>query len=409
MTGSYERRDEEGGGGAVTISSVASRPPRSRLAGAGVRPYAKSPPPTHFINWQQDPFGNYLARIVFPEPVRLLSFEVDLIADMVVINPFDFFVERIRLSIVPPLPRMHCASELAPYGWPVPGGDHRDGRTRLREGKIAAAIGVDAFRGGTPADGCIPTTSWSSLNQRLQRDIDYSIRMEPGVQTPRGNPAEGRGSCRDSGWLLVQILRHLGLAARFVSGYLVQFTADVKALDGPSGPERDFTDLHAWTEVYVPGAGWIGLDPTSGLFAGEGHIPLACTPHPVSAAPITGKAEKCKVEFSFSNNVQRIHEDPRVTKPYTEEEWNSIDALGRQIDESLEAGDVRLTMGGEPTFVSIDDMESAQWNDRRPGHPQAGAGRGPGASAQEPLRTRRTAALRPGQVVPGRARCRAGR
>ncbi len=186
--------------------------------------------------------------------------------------------------------------------------------------------------------------------------------MEVGVQTCEETLSKALGSCRDSAWLLVQILRRLGLAARFVSGYLVQLTADIKSLDGPSGPQNDFTDLHAWTEVYIPGAGWIGMDPTSGLFAGEGHIPLACTPHYVSAAPVVGATDECETEFSFSNTVTRIHEDPRVTKPYTEEQWATINATGYKVDQDLQQGDLRLTMGGEPTFVSIDDMESAQWN-----------------------------------------------
>lgn len=145
----------------------------------------------------------------------------------------------------------------------------------------------------------------------------------------------------------------------------MQLTADEKSLDGPSGPEADFTDLHAWAEVYVPGAGWIGLDSTSGLFAGEGHIPLACTPDPASAAAVTGylqEEQPVHTSFGFANQVTRIHEDPRVTLPYTNEQWSAVLKLGQQVDADLEAGDVRLTMGGEPTFVSIDDMESAQWN-----------------------------------------------
>ncbi|RZI81461.1 MAG: transglutaminase family protein, partial [Rubrivivax sp.] len=192
--------------------------------------------------------------------------------------------------------------------------------------------------------------------------IRYTIRMEPGVQTPEQTLALKSGSCRDTGWLLVQALRHLGLAARFVSGYLIQLKADVAALDGPSGTDVDFTDLHAWCEVFLPGAGWIGLDPTSGLMAGEGHIPVACTPEPTTAAPVSGAVDECEVSFDHAMSVTRIFESPRVTKPYTPEQWQAIDALGRDVDQHLKNGDVRLTMGGEPTFVSVDDREGAEWN-----------------------------------------------
>ena len=304
----------------------------------------KITPDKHFINWQQDPFGNFLARLVFPERTRKFRVEVDLVAEMTVVNPFDFFLEEFAEHYPFKYPK-HTLRDLQPYLEIDEGGPLLDEWLK----------GVDTSRQRT-IDFLV------ALNNRLQNDIGYTIRMEPGVQSCEVTLGKALGSCRDSGWLLVQILRHLGLAARFVSGYLVQLAPDQKSLDGPSGPESDFTDLHAWTEVYLPGAGWVGLDPTSGLFAGEGHIPLSCTPEPLGSAPITGAVDKAEVEFFHSNTVTRIHEDPRVTKPYSEDQWAAINALGRKVEEELQNNDVRLTMGGEPTFVSIDDMDGAEWN-----------------------------------------------
>ncbi len=301
-------------------------------------------PENHFINWQQDPFGNYQARVVFPEPTQSLSLEVDLIADMTVINPFDFFLEE-SAEHYPFNYDEQLKKDLMPYMEVKENGpkllEWLTGINKSREKLIDFLV---------------------SINHRLWEDIKYTIRMEPGVQLCDETLEKQTGSCRDSGWLLVQILRHLGLAARFVSGYLVQLVADQKPVEGPAGPLQDFTDLHAWCEVYAPGAGWIGLDPTSGLFAGEGHIPLACVPDPVSAAPVTGRTDLCETEFSYANTVRRIHEDPRVTKPYTGEQWNAINALGQQVDENIIRDDIRLTMGGEPTFVSINNSDSPEWD-----------------------------------------------
>jgi uncharacterized protein (DUF2126 family)/transglutaminase-like putative cysteine protease len=302
-------------------------------------------PAEHFVNWQQDPFGNFLARIVVPEKCRELSVTVDLVADMAVINPFDFFVEE-SAADWPFRYEAELADELQPYLAPSAGGP-------LLERYVAA---LDKGAGKTTVDFIC------DLNRRLASDIKYLIRMEPGVQAPDETLRLGSGSCRDSGWLLVQILRRLGVAARFVSGYLIQLKADMKPLDGPAGAEQDFTDLHAWAEAYVPGAGWIGLDPTSGLLAGEGHIPLAATPKPSSAAPISGAHEVAEVSFDFEMSVRRIRETPRVTLPYTDEQWQGILDTGREVDARLKAGDVRLSMGGEPTFVSVDNMDGAEWN-----------------------------------------------
>jgi uncharacterized protein (DUF2126 family)/transglutaminase-like putative cysteine protease len=324
----------------------------------------KIAPQEHFINWVQDPQSNYAARLVFNQPTREFCVEVDLVAEMSVLNPFDFFLEpqaeKFPFGYDPALDH-----ELAPFNrkcWLTP-----------KFTKYLSAIRKD-FLGETkrrtkqerlemPEKEKPRTIDFLvAVNQRLWQDIKYTIRLEPGVQTPEASLEKLSGSCRDSAWLLCQLFRHCGLASRFVSGYLIQLKPDVKSLDGPSGAEKDFTDLHAWTEVYLPGGGWIGLDPTSGLLAGEGHVPLACTPDPTSAAPISGLIDECETGFSHEMKVTRIYESPRVTLPYTDGQWSKIDALGQAIDADLKMNDVRLTMGGEPTFVSIDDPDGPEWN-----------------------------------------------
>ncbi|MCA9534971.1 MAG: transglutaminase family protein [Myxococcales bacterium] len=304
----------------------------------------KVSPGGHFVNHQQDPYGNWLARFVFPEPVRELKIEVDLVADMSVYNPFDFFVEE--------------SAEHFPFEYPA---DQEADLVIYRKAEPAGPH-LQKFLASIPRTRTRTVDFVVGLNARVANEIGYVIRMEPGVQTPEETFEAGTASCRDSTWLLVQTLRHLGFAARFVSGYLVQLKPDLIALDGPAGTDHDFTDLHAWAEVYLPGAGWIGLDPTSGLLAGESHIPLAATPHYRHAAPIAGMASEAKVEFEFDMQVRRTSEHPRITKPFSEESWQLLNKLGEKVDEALRAGDVRLTMGGEPTFVSIDDFESPEWN-----------------------------------------------
>ncbi len=314
----------------------------------------KIEPTPHFLNWQQDPYSNHLARLVFPKPARELKVTVDLIADLTPINPFDFFVEEYA-SEYPFVYEAALARELAPYLETLPPGP-----------RLSELIASQRRTGVQMNDYLV------GLNRCVNEAVAYIIRMEPGVQAPEETLEIGKGSCRDSAWLLVQLARHLGLAARFVSGYLIQLVADEKPLEGPEGPTSDFTDLHAWAEIYVPGAGWVGLDATSGLMAAEGHIPLACTADPLTAAPVSGSFAWDKPEdqpdaeveqgFEFHMSVTRLNEAPRVTKPYTEEQWQAIDSLGHRIDADLREWDVRLTMGGEPTFVSIDDREAPEWN-----------------------------------------------
>ncbi|RWC93973.1 MAG: transglutaminase family protein [Mesorhizobium sp.] len=304
----------------------------------------KVEPKNHFVNLQQDPYGNFLARFVFPEPVTELKIEVDLVADMTVYNPFDFFVEESAETFPFEYPE-EIREDLAIYRTPEPAGP------------LLSAFLETIDRGSRNTVNFLV-----DINARLQREIAYIVRMETGVFSPEETLAAAKGSCRDSSWLLVQILRNLGIAARFVSGYLIQLKPDLVSLDGPPGTAVDFTDLHAWCEVYIPGAGWIGFDPTSGLLTGESHVPLAATPHFRNAAPISGMASFANVDFGFDMRVDRIAEHPRITKPFSDESWQALDALGNKVDAALKEGDVRLTMGGEPTFVSIDDFESAEWN-----------------------------------------------
>jgi uncharacterized protein (DUF2126 family) len=303
-------------------------------------------PSQHFIHWQQDPHGNFLARLAFEAPTQRFEIVVDLIAEIEPVNPFDFFLEpsaeHLPLTYTPD--QMH---ELGPCLDTEPMGP-----------QLSAL--VESLRPRDPEQRTIDYLV--ALNQRIKDRVAYVIRMEHGVQAPEQTLELAQGSCRDSAWLLVHVLRNVGLAARFVSGYLIQLVADQKPIEGPEGPKSDFTDLHAWAEVYLPGAGWIGLDPTSGLLTGEGHIPLACAPDYASCAPLSGVVDKAEVDFAHEMRIERVHESPRVTKPYTEEQWQKIDVLGGQVDKLLQGLDVRLTMGGEPTFVGIDDPDAPEWN-----------------------------------------------
>ena len=316
-------------------------------------PHARTPvlsyalkiePQPHFLNWQQNPQGNHLARVVFPERVSHFDVTVDLVADMATINPFDFFLEP-EAELWPFTYDPVLEQELAPFRKMAPVGPRMrsllDGVLRGEQRTVDMLV---------------------ALNRRVQRHIAYIVRLEPGVWTPEETLDKAQGSCRDSAWVLVQALRNLGYAARFVSGYLIQLVADVRPLEGPAGPTADFTDLHAWAEVYLPGAGWVGLDATSGLLTGEGHIPLAASPDPVSAAPITGLVEQCETTFEFAMHVTRVRETPRVTKPYTPAQWQDILATGARVDRALGESDIRLTMGGEPTFVSATDIDAPEWN-----------------------------------------------
>ena len=301
----------------------------------------KVTPEQHYVHWQQDPHGNWTARYIFNERATEFVVTVDLLADMSVVNPFDFLVEPF--------------AETFPFAYP-------DDLRRDLSGYLEPEACGTPLKSLVAAIDRRPRSTLQflvDLNHYLHGEIHYVARMEAGVQTPDETLQAGSGSCRDSAWLLVQVLRHLGMPARFVSGYLIQLEPDTASGQGPV--ERDFTDLHAWAEVYVPGAGWIGFDPTSGLVCGEGHLPLSATPHYRSAAPITGTVEPAETTFSYRLAVARVADKPRPTRPFSDESWAALDALGQAVDRDLVAHDVRLTTGGEPTFVASDDYQSAEW------------------------------------------------
>jgi uncharacterized protein (DUF2126 family)/transglutaminase-like putative cysteine protease len=293
-------------------------------------------PGKHLLHWQMDPHSNRLARLLFSERTDELVVDVNLVADLSPTNPFDFLlepgVEEYPFTYTPDL-----AKDLEPF----------------RSVDVPGQL-LEQFLAPFQIQSCGTVSFLLKVNHAVRDAIAYETRLAPGVQTSEVTLERRSGSCRDSAWLLVEILRNLGVAARFVSGYLIQ-------LD-PDGTKPDSADLHAWTEAYLPGAGWIGFDPTSGLLAGEGHIPLVCTPTAAQAAPIAGTAEQPSIEFSYSITVRRVNSDRTPSLPFSEEEWQRVRSVARAVDVDLKAHDVRLTMGGEPTFVAVDEPESAQWN-----------------------------------------------
>jgi len=299
--------------------------------------------PTDSIrSWQFDPLANHVARVLFPCKTSEFSVTVDLVVDMIPVNPFAFFLEP-EVEMVPFTYKPEFARDLEPFLAVEPAG------RRLSEF-------VDSVRGTEPT---IPFLL--GLSERIRNQVAYTTRLEHGVQSCEQTLLIGTGSCRDSSWLLVQACRQLGVAARFVSGYLIQLAGDEK-LAGTDDGEADSADLHAWAEVYLPGAGWVGMDPTSGLLTAEGHIPLTCSTTPGDAAPIHGTVEPASVEFTYELTVRRLDDAPSLTSPFSEQDWNKIRGLAYDVDRDLKAQDVRLTMGGEPTFVGLDETESPQWN-----------------------------------------------
>lgn len=303
----------------------------------------KISPEDHSLSWRQDVYGNWLAKVNFPNPIQHFKIEVELLINLYPINPFQFLIDPDAVEY-PFIYEDLLKQELNSFFEIKESGE-------LLQQYLET---LDTTRQFT-------TNFITAINQKIAQDIEYQMRLEEGIQSCEETLTKRTGSCRDSAWLLVQIFRHLGIASRFVSGYLIQLAIDETPLDDSITITKDMADLHAWVEVFLPGAGWIGLDPTSGMLTAEGHIALAVGSHPDMASPIVGTIEPCETTLDFSLTVSRIYETPKVSKPYHHQQWLEINHLGQFVDQQLLENQIGLTMGGEPTFISIDDFESPEW------------------------------------------------
>ena len=317
-------------------------------ARAAIERYQLAIEPEHRVHWHRDPHGNHVARVTFRagQSTEALDVLVELAVDIRPINPFDFFVDD-RAKRLPFGYPDELDAELVPY---LDTGDpaYRMGR---RATELLAALPAS----GDTLDVLV------GLNAAVRERVAYVIRDEPGVWTPEDTLVNGRGSCRDSAVLLVALMRARGVAARFVSGYLVQLADEGMIPDEPRGVGRDVVDLHAWAEAYLPGAGWIGFDGTSGLLCGEGHIPLAATASPGHAAPLEGTSDVGASQVEFSTQIARLGHEARPTAPYADEVWAELAAGGDRADAQLAAAGLEVWIGGEPTFTARDGQARPEW------------------------------------------------
>ena len=355
---------------------------------ARVETYRLLVEPSARIRWYSDPFGNRLARVDFAADQAITSFEVvvELAVQIEPVNPFDFLLEPI--------------AERTPFAYPA--ALARELQPFLALDDPAYAVGPEfaALDERLPREGeTVPLLD--RLNQAVHESVRYVIREETGVFTPEQSLVEGRASCRDSSLLLSAVLRRRGLATRFVSGYLVQLTDEGMLPDQPKGMARDVVDLHAWCEVYLPGAGWVGLDATSGLFCGESHIPLCCAATPALASPIEGTSDTPASDVAFSMTVQHLGHEARPTLPYSDDTWAALQLAGATTDARLLQAGVRLTMGGEPTFNAREGIELPEWNGAALGASKWAKGLRLAAELRRRLAAGSVTLLRQGKHYPG--------
>jgi uncharacterized protein (DUF2126 family)/transglutaminase-like putative cysteine protease len=359
---------------------------RARIERYGLTVEAGAAGNAHLV-WQQDPAGNFVAHARFREAAERLEVAVELAVDIHPVNPFDFVIQPAAETL--PFDYGAVGAELTPYR-------SLEGEAFVRGEHFEALVRETAPREREP------TVAWLvALNRTVAGRVRYVLREEAGVFTPEQTLREARGSCRDSAVLLVALLRAHGLAARFVSGYLVQLADEGMLPDEPKGVTRDVVDLHAWAEVFLPGAGWIGFDATSGLLAGEGHVPLACTASPRHAAPIDGTSGVPAHDVSFTTRVTRLGHEVRPTAPFTEAQWDALVAAGARTDASLRALGLKLTLGGEPTFNSRLHPSRPEWNGEALGPTKWSQGLALARAVQARVQPGGAMLLRQGKSYPG--------
>ena len=311
----------------------------------------------HFLNWVRDPFENHLARLDLPEPVFGLNMAVDIVADLAPANPFDFLTEPYAASFPFEYPEQ-LQKELTPY---------------LHLPKAGPRLAD--YLGALDADSAYIIEKLGKLTGNVHRSLAIVGSAQPGAVDLEDVVKRGTASPWEAAWLMAVSLRHLGVAARFTAGYRVvlaseavpihAWTADAE--DSETSLWLDSASLHAWCEVFLPGAGWIGLDPSAGLFTHEGYIPLTATPDPLRALPWVAEvaepgkpAEVPPPDESFESIAVRRLIAAAEPSPYSDAQWGDISALGQSVDARLATAGISLAMGQTLNLTSP-YSDSIEW------------------------------------------------
>jgi uncharacterized protein (DUF2126 family)/transglutaminase-like putative cysteine protease len=277
------------------------------------------------IQYRRDLFDNLVANCFFPQPAETLEVRVQLEVELWPRNPFHFLLAPHAIE----MPFQYQEDEnniLAPFRLVAPEEDaDTEGLWRLsgRQNTVEALV---------------------DLVSTLHHEIAYETRVEGEARLPARVLELRSGACRDTTLLCATILRKNGLAARVVSGFLCEFHVDVKDRRAESG-------LHAWVEAYLPGGGWVGLDPTNGTFCDHRFIPAAVGAKMLDIAPVSGSyfgEERVPGRFDSHLDLSLM----------TEKDLSKIAA---HVEQTLAAEKISLTMGGEPTYIPT-NPEGAEWN-----------------------------------------------